>query len=121
MVTPLLVALLARALLQSPLPPGLWPALALIISMMLLGGSAVIASKACAGGGTTGHTSGTRNMPAGNSWMMALGPTPTGVAWLAALESSRSSGAAGAAVVLPAAAAHAAGSVEGSPGETAAA
>jgi hypothetical protein len=114
MATPLLVALLARALLQSPLPPGLWPALAL----MLLGGGAVIASKAYTGGGANRNSS----MAAGNSWMMAWGPTPTGAVWPAALGSSNSSSAAaGAAFVLPAAAAHAAGTVEGSPGASAAA
>ncbi|EFN54515.1 hypothetical protein CHLNCDRAFT_135235 [Chlorella variabilis] len=46
LLAPVIVAFLAKALFKSPLPPGLWPALAL----MLLGCSMVIGSKAMAAG-----------------------------------------------------------------------
>lgn len=66
MLAPLLVALLARAMFRSPLPPGLWPAMA----FMLLGASAVIASKTHAGSGDSS------NGAAVNSWIQAWSPLP---------------------------------------------
>ncbi|KAL4420547.1 hypothetical protein ABPG75_010203 [Micractinium tetrahymenae] len=69
MLSPLLVALLARLLLRSPVPKGLWPALLL----MLLGAGMVIASKARSQSGPAG-AEGTGVPPAGSSWLWAWGP-----------------------------------------------
>lgn len=65
LLAPLLVALMARALLSSPLPPGLFPALL----FMLLGAGMVIVSKAIGGGGGGGQSPGH-----GAGWLLAWAP-----------------------------------------------
>ncbi|KAL4434092.1 hypothetical protein ABPG75_000533 [Micractinium tetrahymenae] len=73
LLAPVIVALLARALFRQPLPPGMWPALLL----MLLGCGMVIGSKAeAAAAPRTALAPSAAWQPAGAAWMAGAAAGP---------------------------------------------
>ena len=88
LLAPLMVALMARALFRSPLPAGLWPALAL----MLLGCTLVIGSKAMAMSGSGDDGGGS------DADMAAMAAASLG-AWPVSTAVSSSNGGGGSSVI----------------------